>query len=232
MKKYFVLLMVLFSSTASLAMENDDPLLTKLMIEQFEVRNAKGDNPTVFEGEFWIGKDLNKLWFKVDAESVGGKTEEAEYQALYSRAIAPYWDVQVGLRHDQRPTPTRNWGVIGLKGVAPYLFEVDTALFIGDNNRTGFRLQAEYEFMITQKWILSPEVETNFYGKTDSETKVGSGLSDLSFGLRLRYEIKRHVAPYVGVYWFKKFGDTANFARADGEEISDTQFVVGIRAWF
>jgi len=100
------------------------------------------------------------------------------------------------------------------------------------NLELALRLEAEYEMMLTQKLILSPEVEANFYNKTDSETEVGSGLSDLSLGIRLRYEIKREFAPYVGVYWSRKYGGTADFARANGAKTNDTQFVIGIRAWF
>lgn len=210
----------------------DDPLLIKLMIDQLEYRDAKSENPTVLEAELWIGKDLNKLWIKTDIEKVGGNTEEAELQLLYSRAIAPYWDFQAGLRRDFKPKPTRDWVALGFKGVAPYYFEVDTALFIGDNGRTALRLEAEYELMFSQRLILTPEVTADFYGKSDPETETGSGLSSLSFGLRLRYEVRRQFAPYIGVYWSKKYGETADFARAAGNDIDDTQFVVGIRAWF
>ena len=209
----------------------DDPVLTKFMLEQLEIHDADGDNPVTWEAEAWIGKDLNKFWLKTEGERVNGENEELEVQALYSRAIAPYWDVQVGVRKDFEPV-SREWGVIGLKGLAPYYFETDLALFAGDNGRTAARIQSEYEMMLTQKTVLSPEIELNFYGKDDPEAGIGSGLSDVSVGLRLRHEFKREFAPYIGVEWSKKFGGTADHARADGEEVSDTQFVAGIRAWF
>lgn len=209
----------------------DDPILTKFMLEQLEIHDADGKNPVTWEAEAWIGKDINKLWFKTEGERVGSETEEAELQALYSRAIAPYWDFQVGLRKDFKPKG-REWGVIGLKGLAPYFFETDLALFAGDNGRTSARVQGEYELLLTQKTILTPEIEFNLFGKDDPEMRIGSGLSDVSVGLRLRHEFKREFAPYIGVEWTKKFGDTADFARADGEDVSDTQLVAGIRAWF
>jgi len=230
------LFVVLFSFSLSLGavasgME-DDPLIGKLMIGQFETRQTGGSDPAVLEAQGWIGKDLNKFWFKTDVERVGGVTEEAEIQALYSRAIAPYWDIQAGWRHDSQPGPNRDWAVIGVQGLAPYFFEVDFAAFIGESGRTAARLEAEYEILFTQRLILTPEIEVNVYGKDDAATGVGSGLADLEVGLRLRYEIRREFAPYIGVNWIRKYGDTADFARLEGEDIEDTQFVIGIRAWF
>jgi len=232
-KKIQILFLSCFVFSFNLyAKVSDDPIITKLMIDQLEIRDAEPDNQFILEAELWIGKDLNKFWIKTEVEQVGGNAEEVELQLLYSRAIAPFWDFQVGLRRDFKPKPTRDWFAIGFKGLAPYYFEIDTALFFGEDNQTALRLEAEYEMLFTQKLILSPEVEANFFSKTDTETEVGSGLSDLSFGLRLRYEIKREFAPYIGVYWSKKYGGTADFARAAGVKTSDTQFVIGIRAWF
>ena len=232
MKKLFLIICISLVSMASHSMGRDDPLLTKVMVGQFELRNTEGSDPIVLEAQGWVGKDLNKLWVKVDVEKVSGKTDEAELQFLYSKAIAPYWDVQVGWRHDKMPTPNRDWFAVGFQGLAPYFFEIDAAAFIGNNGQTALRLEAEYEIMLTQKLILTPEVEINAYSKDDEATGVGSGLSDIELGLRLRYEIRREFAPYIGVNWNKTYGDTANFSRDEGEDVSDTQFVVGIRAWF
>ncbi|AGS39693.1 Copper resistance protein CopB [Cycloclasticus zancles 78-ME] len=232
MKKLFLIICISLVSMASHSMGRDDPLLTKVMVGQFELRNTEGSDPIVLEAQGWVGKDLNKLWVKVDVENVSGKTDEAELQFLYSKAIAPYWDVQVGWRHDKMPTPNRDWFAVGFQGLAPYFFEIDAAAFIGNNGQTALRLEAEYEIMLTQKLILTPEVEINAYSKDDEATGVGSGLSDIELGLRLRYEIRREFAPYIGVNWNKTYGDTANFSRDEGEDVSDTQFVVGIRAWF
>ncbi|MBU0656982.1 MAG: copper resistance protein B [Gammaproteobacteria bacterium] len=210
----------------------DDPTLTKVMINQLEIRQAdQGDNPLAWEAEAWIGKDLNKLWLKTEGESVGGNTEEAEVQALYSRAIAPFWDVQAGGRKDFEPAG-REWATVGVKGLAPYHFDVDAALFAGTEGRSAARLKGEYEIMLTQKTVLSPEAEINLYGKDDPEMGIGSGLADANVGLRLRHEFKREFAPYIGVNWSKKFGKTADFARDDGEKTQDTQFVAGVRLWF
>jgi copper resistance protein B len=227
-----ILSLLLCSGTQVLAGSKDDPLITKVQVDQLEVRDADEDNPWVFEGQAWIGKDLQKIWFKAEVEGADSETEEAELQALYSQAIAPFWDVQFGLRQDFKPTPTRSWAVIGLQGLAPYFFEIDTAFFLGENGRTALRLEVEYELLFTQRLILTPEIEVNFYGKNDTDLGIGSGLSDVEAGLRLRYEVRREFAPYIGVNWNKSFGNTADFARKEGKEADDVQWVIGFRAWF
>jgi copper resistance protein B len=233
MKKIITMMMALSTTgTAFAAGMEDDPLLGKVMIDQLEVRASDGDNPVVWEVDAWVGKDLNKIWFKTEGERVSGDTEEAELQLLYSRAISPFWDIQAGWRRDIKPQPERDWFAIGVKGLAPYLFEVDATLFFRESDQIGARLQAEYEYMLTQKWVLSPEVELNFHTEDDEVTGTGSGLSDAELGLRLRYEMRREFAPYIGVNWWSKYGNTADFAEAEGEETDDVQFVAGIRAWF
>lgn len=234
MKKYLLLLMsaLLFPGITAAGGMEDDPLLTMLVVDQLEIRNGEGKSPLVWDAEGWAGKDLHKFWVKTDGEYVDGQIEEAELQALYSRAVAPFWDLQLGWRRDIRPTPQRDWLAFGLKGLAPYYFDIDTALFIGDNGRTSARLQAEYEVMLTQRLVLVPEIEMNFYGKDDSATGTGSGLSDIEAGLRLRYEVRREFAPYIGVNWTRLYGQTADYAREEGDDTDDVQFVFGIRLWF
>lgn len=231
-KSLIALTGILFSSSVFAAGGSNDPLLGMVMINQLETRVGDGDDPAVLEGEAWIGKDLNKIWFKTDVEYVGSETEELEVQALYSRAIAPYWDIQGGWRHDNKPKPNRDWFAIGLKGLAPYFFEVDTALFVGSEGRTALRLEGEYEILFTQKLILTPEITLNFYGKDDDQTGRGSGLSDLQTGLRLRYEFVREFAPYIGVNFTRAYGRTASYVKDAGDDIFDARFVAGIRAWF
>lgn len=210
----------------------DNPVITKIMFDQLEWRNTDGENPTIVEAQAWIGKDINKLWLKADVEKKDGKTEEAEVQALYSRAIAPYWDLQVGLRKDIKPTPADTWGVFGVQGLAPYFFEIDGAVFLGESGDTAARLSAEYDLLFTQRLILSPNLTVNFYGQHDTEKAIGSGLSDVEAGLRLRYEICREFAPYIGVNWNKKFGNTADYSKWTHTPVSDTQWLAGVRIWF
>lgn len=214
------------------AMTEDDPVLAKFMIDQLESRNADENNPLVLEGQAWIGRDLNKLWLKTDVEQVDGETEELELQALYSRALAPFWNIQGGVRHDFKTEPGRSWAVIGVQGLAPYKFEVDVAAFIDEDGKAALRTSAEYEIMFTQRIVVTPEIEANFYAEDSLEYGEGSGLSDIQAGLRLRYHIRREFAPYVGINWQKQFGSTATFSKDAGEDIDQTQWVLGVRAWF
>ena len=226
-------------STATLHNAPDHPdhvmdhevLLTKVTIDQLEAREHEG---SALEGSLWFGSDLNKLWLKTEVEREDGDTTDSELQALYSRAVAPYWDLQVGIRHDFKLEggDSKNWAAIGFNGLAPYFFEVDSALFLGEDGDSALRLEAEYELLFTQQWILSPEIEMNFYGQNDPDTHTGSGLSDIEAGLRLRYEFTPQFAPYIGVNYEKKFGNTADFVRSEGEATSETTWVIGLHAWF
>ena len=229
MKLYIPLINILFVSLlfvggAVQAGAKDDPLLSMFNINQLEIRESDESRPLIFEGQAWLGYDLNKLWLKADAERVDSDIEELEVQALYGKAIAPFWDLQLGIRSDIRPKPDRNWLVIGLQGLSPYYFEVDAAFFVDDEGDTAFRLELERELMLTQRWVLSPELKMNAYGQNDIDTATKAGLSDAEIGLRLRYEVRREIAPYIGINHIKQFGAVNND--------SHTQWLVGVRAWF
>lgn len=213
---------------------HDNPVLSKIMLDRLEVRDTKEGNLKYWEGQAWVGTDLNKLWIKSEGEVLKGSTEGADVEALYSHAVAPFWDVQAGVRRDfsVNGQPSRTWAAFALKGLAPYFFEADASAYVGGAGRTAARVKAEYELLLTQRLILMPELEFNLYGKSDPERGLGSGLSNLDLGLRLRYEIRREFAPYVGVAWTRKFGGTADLARADGQAVQDTQWLVGVRSWW
>ena len=228
-----MLMLALLANTPLYAAEmEDDPTLFAFFADQVEWRDAEDGDLLAWDAQGWIGKDLNKFWWKTDGEMEGGDVDDAELQFLYSRSIATFWEVQAGWRTDIEPDPGRDWAVIGIQGLAPYFFEVDAALFIGSSGRVAARLEAEYEILFTQKLILTPEVEINAFSEDDPAQRIGSGLSDTELGLRLRYEIRRELAPYIGINWEKKFGTTADYARDDGLGTSHVQLVVGIRAWF
>jgi copper resistance protein B len=146
--------------------------------------------------------------------------------------VAPYWDLQVGWRRDVQPDPRRNWLALGLQGVAPYFIDVDTALFVGRDGYTALRFEAEYDLRFTQKLILSPAVELNAYSKDDPELNLGSGLSGLTAGLRLRYEMVRQFAPYIGIEARKRYGKTEDYARAANTKSDDVWLLLGTRVWF
>ncbi len=228
----YLILATAFVCNAALAGGKDDPFLIMGKVDQLEVRDTEGGDPLVLEGAAWAGYDLNKFWLKAEGERVDNQSEELELQLLYSRAVSSFWDVQMGFRKDFKPEPDREWGVIGFQGLAPYHFEVDAAVFVGSSGRTALRLKAEYELLFTQRLILSPEMELNAYGHNDRDTGVGSGLADIEAGLRLRYEIHRELAPYLGLNWRKKYANTADYAVLAGEDIEDTQLVVGVRVWY
>ena len=229
----FLLLALLLASETALGGEmEDDPLLAMLLLNKFEVRVTDSDTPLVWDAEAWVGKDLNKLWMRADGWYGDGQVGDMELQLLYSRAISPFWDLQAGWRGDIRPEPERNWLTLGVQGLSPYYFDVEFFVFVGENGRTALRVKLEYEFMLTQRLVLTPEVEVNLYGKDDPALGIGSGLSESEVGLRLRYEIRREFAPYVGVNWTRSYGDTADYSQMDGDSADDVQLVLGLRTWF
>jgi copper resistance protein B len=215
----------------ALAMEEADPFLISTSVDELEYRNNEGEDSGALDADLWAGRDLEKIGLKLEAEK-GPQEQSLEVHALYSRAVASYWDLHIGLRQDFEPDPERTWGVLAVQGLAPYFFEVNAALFVGEFGRTALRLEAEYELLITQQLILSPAVELNFYGESAPELNIGSGLASAEAGLRLRYELRREFAPYVGVHREKSFGDTVDLLEAAGEHSSETHWVVGLKAWF
>ena len=210
----------------------DDAKLLYVLFDNLEYRHGDDGNAEAVDAQAWYGGDRNKLWLKLDGERSDGRLGATRTEALWNHAIAAYWGVQAGLRHDLGEGPTRDWAAIGVQGLAPYWFDLEATAYIGQSGRTALRVEAEYELLFTQRLILQPDVEVNFYGKSDPARGIGSGLSDLDVGLRLRYEVTRKFAPYVGVVWSRKFGNTADYARAAGGESQETQLVAGIRIWF
>lgn len=210
----------------------EDEIYTYFRAEELGYRIGDGDSFN-WDAEGWIGGDYNKLWFKTEGERVNGNgLENAEVQLLYSRLIADFWDLQAGLRYDFKPEPERGFAVIGVEGLAPYWFEIDASAFLSDQGDVSARFKAEYDLLLTQKLILSPLLEMNLAASSDEKRGVGSGLNDLELNLTLRYEVVREFAPYIGVSWERKYGQTADFARAEGEAIERTAFMAGVRFWF
>lgn len=235
MKTFVRLLFVAATSLVALpvfAMSGDD-LYSSVLLDRLETRNSKAGNASYWEGQAWIGGDLNKAWLKTQGDTSQGKAKDADAQLLYSRAVAPFWDTQAGVRHDfaLNGMPGRNWLAIAFKGLAPYKFDVDTSVYFGSMGAAA-RLKSGYTLLLTQRLALLPELEANLYGKNDPARAIGSGLSNLDLTLRLRYEIRREFAPYVGVMWSGKYGNTADYARLNGERTSDTYVTAGVRLWW
>lgn len=203
-----------------------------LLVNRLERGYARDSNGTAYDAQAWFGRDYDRLVFKAEGDVAKGKLQEARTELLWGHAIATFWDAQLGVRYDSGERPNRGWMALGVQGLAPYWFEIDAAAYMGDHGRTALRLSAEYELLLTQKLILQPRAEINLYGKSDPARDIGSGLSDALAGLRLRYEFTRQFAPYAGIEWAGKFGETAHFARATGEKTSETRWVAGVRFWF
>ena len=203
-----------------------------VLVDNLEAVRTDAGTSAAYDLQAWFGRDYNRVVVKAEGDANDGRLQEARTELLWSRAVAAYWNAQVGVRSDSGLGPDRGWLAFGLQGLAPYWFEVDTALYVSEAGHTALRLDLEYELLLTQRLILQPRLEANFYGKRDSEREVGSGLSDLTAGLRLRYEIRRAIAPYVGIEWAGKYGDSADFARAAGDKDKETRFVAGVRLLF
>jgi len=203
-----------------------------LMLDRLEARVGEGADGYLWEAQGWYGGDEDKLWLKSEGEGAfGGGLESAEVQALLSHAIGPFFDLQAGLRYDFEPDG-RAHAVLGVQGLAPYLFEVDAAAFLSDEGDLTGRIEAEYDQRITQRLILQPRAELSLAAQDIPERGIGVGLSSVEAGLRLRYEFAREFAPYVGVGYEARLGDTADHARAVGEDPDSLSLLLGLRAWF
>ena len=213
--------------------EHGNMRASKLLIDQLEARFGKGRDGYFVNAEGWYGGDINKLWIKTELEGERGRTpEQAETQALWSRAIDPWFDLQAGVRFDANKGPNRTHLVLGVQGLAPYWWEVDGAVFLSNKGEVTARAEAEYDLRITQKLILQPRIEVDFSAQDIEELGIGSGLSTADLGLRLRYQVSQQFSPYVGLGYERAFGDTRRFRRDEGENAGELTFIGGVRLWF
>jgi copper resistance protein B len=215
----------------------DNHTYSLVLFDLLEYQRTGGANPVAWDMLGWVGGDFTRFWIKSEgAQSTVGSGGEAELQGLYSRLVAPFWEVQAGLRVDTRygpgPDHTRVLAVVGLEGIAPYWFELEPAVFVSQRGDISARITGSYDLFLTQRLLLQPRVEMNAAVQRVAEFGVGSGLNDLDLGLRLRYEIRREWAPYLGVRWARRFAGTAELARLAGEEATESSLVGGIRVWF
>jgi copper resistance protein B len=210
----------------------DNDLYGRMLINELEFSDGRREHGQSLDAEAWYGGDYHKLWLKAEGERRDGRLESLRTEALWDRVFATFWSTQLGVRHDTGGGASRNWLAFGVQGLAPYWFETTATAYASSGGMLAARGEVRYELLLTQRLILEPKLEANLYSKDDPARGIGSGLSDASFGLRLRYEIRRQFAPYIGVSWNGKFGRTADFARAAGERVSDTQAVAGVRIWF
>ena len=206
---------------------------SRVLLNLAEGQFGNGRDGYRWDGQAWFGGDVNRLLIKSEGEGTGRNgVGSAEVQALYSRAIGPYFNLQAGARQDLGPSPKRTYVTVGFEGLAPGMFEVEGALFLSNKGDLLGRLEGYYDQRITQRLVLQPRAELNFAAQNVPENRIGSGLSNAELGLRLRYELRREFAPYIGVSWDRRLGDTARFAEAAGEKATSATVVAGVRVWF
>jgi copper resistance protein B len=223
---------VMRPSRQALAAEHGNFTRAWFMADRAELRFNSGDPGYLWDVQGYWGNDTDKLWVKSEGEGTFGEAiEDAELQALYSRAIAPFFDLQMGVRQDFAPFG-RTYAVLGLQGLAPYRFELDAALFLSDKGDVTARIEAELDQRLTQRLIVQPRVEFALAAQDVPELGIGAGVDSISLGVRLRYEIIREFAPYIGIEQDWAIAGSADYASARGEPASVTNFVVGVRLWF
>jgi copper resistance protein B len=188
------------------------------LMDQLEGANTDEGREIAWEGIGWVGSDLNRLWLRTKGHALDESLQRGRIEALYGRAIHPWWDAVVGVRRDFGDfggggTP-RNWAAFGVQGLAPYKFEVSATGYVGEGGETAAIAEAEW------------------FGQSDPEEVIGAGLSTVEGGVRLRYEITRQFAPYVGLEREWSFGKTSDLRGLSSHSRTDNRWVIGLRFWF
>ena len=214
---------------ASHAHGADSAILSYVLLDQFEFRTGEGERSFAWDLKGWMGTDLNRLWLRSDGEMVSGNAESASAEVLYGRSVSPWWDLVAGVRHDLQPGESQSFVAVGLQGLAPQRVDVAVTAYVGQDGQSAARLTAGYELLLTNRLVLQPHLELNAYGRTDAPRGIGSGISSLHAGLRLRYEFTREFAPYIGVNWERTFGRTADLTWGSHGKVTG---VAGVRVWF
>jgi copper resistance protein B len=214
------------------AMEHASPIHYRVLFNRLETWDADHGDGQAWEGSAWVGSDVNRLWLRSEGEREHGRTEASDLEVLYGRSVSAWWDVLAGVKQEFRPGDSRSWAAFGVQGLAPYKFEVSATAYVGESGQVAATVEAEYELLLTNRLILQPLVEAHFSAKHEPEYGNGSGLNTIEAGIRLRYEIDRRFAPYLGVVHERAFGGTADYHRAAGEDVRDTRVVAGVRIWF
>jgi len=209
----------------------DEDNLSSLLVDRLESATSHGSTAMTYDWQAWFGDTYDRALIRAEGNIDGGSFKDARNELLWAHAITAYWDTQLGVRYDSGRGTDRGWLAFGVQGTAPYWIYVEATAYVNEQGRTSFRLETEYDLLLTQKLILQPRIEFNIYSQSDDTRNVSSGLSDFTGGVRLRYEIWRELAPYVGVDWAGKFGSAADNLRANGENPEGILFVAGVRFW-
>jgi copper resistance protein B len=210
---------------------HDNAVHSYVLFDQFEWHAGDGHEGLLWDTKGWIGRDVDRLWFRTEGRAEDGQLDDAQAHVLYGRAVSRWWDLVAGVRQDVRPGPQATWAAIGVQGLAPYWFEIEATAYVGASGRTHFRFEGEYDLLLTNRLVLQPLLEVEVFGKSDPRRGIGRGVSTAEWGARLRYEVRREFAPYVGLTWDRKFFGTADAARARGDRTSGLRLAVGVRWW-
>ena len=211
----------------------DNRVLSFVTFDQLEGRTNGPNTSFRWDGEGWIGTDFNKFWFKSEGFVTNGVISDGDQEFLYARPIPRmrYFDWQAGARVDIDAGPKRAWFALGVQGLAPYFFNFAPTFYVRDGGHVAGRLEGYYDLYLTQRLILQPQVELNFYSQADHARGIGTGLSDLDGGVRLGYQFSRKFAPYIGYTYTGTFGQTAAFNRQDGQPTGEHRLVFGFWLW-
>jgi copper resistance protein B len=213
-------------------MEHASPINSLVMIDRLEGWQRDGHDGQAWEAQAWIGSDLDRLWLRTEGERTAGHTEAAQLELLYGRSVSPWWDVVAGVRHDSRPGEGRSWAALGVQGLAPYKFELAATAYLAEDGQVSATVEAEYELLLSNRLILQPRVEARVNAHDRVAFGEGSGLASVEAGLRLRYEVTRRLAPYVGISHGRRFGDSARWQEAAEGSSRETHYLIGVRLWF
>ena len=211
-----------------------DRVFAHVLFNQLEGRTNGTESEFRWDGEGWIGTDRNRLWIKSEGTVRDGKMTDGDHELLYDRPIPRlrYLDAQVGIREDLDSATNRTWGAVGIEGLAPNIFQIEPTFYFREDGHVAGKITTSYDLKITQRLIAQPELEVNFYSKADVARGLGTGLTDLDTGIRVRYEVRRKFAPYIGFAYTDQYGSTAAYSRRAGEAVSNPRFIFGVRAWY
>jgi len=210
------------------AMQHPSPFNSFVLIDRLETWNNAHGSGQHWQARAWLGGDIERVWLRSEGERGDGRVQEWSLDALYGRALSPWWDLVAGLRHDGGTAPGLTRAAIGLQGLAPYRFEISATAYLGGARKAELALEAEYSLLLSHRLILQPRLEARWAAADDPARGVGHGLNQLQSGLRLRYDVTRRFAPYIGFVHERRFGASARWQA----HAADSRWVLGIRMWF
>jgi copper resistance protein B len=220
-----------YAQMAAVMGMDDTQRFAGLLVDQLEWRDGADGRSGAWDAEGWYGNDRDKLWISTEGEQ-SLATARGRVELSWDRVLSRWWNLQAGARYDLGPGPGKGWAALGVRGLAPYWIDVEATMYVGAAGNVAARLKAESDLLLTQRLILQPELELNAYAQADHALEQAAGLPSLQSGLRLRYEIRREFAPYLGVAWVRRVGAGAPPPRTAQDWPDGWQWLAGVRLWF